>query len=117
MSLRSSVRRDRLVLMFVRSPKRMAFHQINWVSGFIHSLQLSSLISHFTAHILRLLATHHILREVSPDVFALNRISSLVDSGKTFSELKRYQAEGKSVSFTCIFFSIPSWALISLGQR
>ncbi|KAL0959228.1 hypothetical protein HGRIS_014504 [Hohenbuehelia grisea] len=34
------------------------------------------------AHILRLLATHHIIREVTPDVFALNRISSLVDSGK-----------------------------------
>ncbi|KIM43500.1 hypothetical protein M413DRAFT_18022 [Hebeloma cylindrosporum] len=47
------------------------------------------------AHILRLLATHHILREVSPDVFTLNRISSLVDSGKSFAELKRYQAEAK----------------------
>ncbi|KAF8811230.1 hypothetical protein BYT27DRAFT_7252947 [Phlegmacium glaucopus] len=47
------------------------------------------------AHILRLLATHHILREVSPDVFALNRISSLVDSGKTFSELKQFQADGR----------------------
>ncbi|KDR70150.1 hypothetical protein GALMADRAFT_76264 [Galerina marginata CBS 339.88] len=46
------------------------------------------------AHILRLLATHHILREVSPDVFTLNRISSLVDSGKTFAELKKYQEEG-----------------------
>ena len=47
------------------------------------------------AHILRLLATHHILREVSPDVFALNRISSLVDSGKTFGELMQFQAEGR----------------------
>ncbi|TFK34695.1 hypothetical protein BDQ12DRAFT_689414 [Crucibulum laeve] len=47
------------------------------------------------AHILRLLATHHILREVSPDVFALNRISSLVDSGKTFKELKELEASGK----------------------
>ncbi|KAF8908192.1 hypothetical protein CPB84DRAFT_1744364 [Gymnopilus junonius] len=46
------------------------------------------------AHILRLLAAHHILREVSPDVFALNRISSLVDSGKMFSELKAYQEDG-----------------------
>ncbi|KAF9497029.1 hypothetical protein BDN71DRAFT_1588611 [Pleurotus eryngii] len=34
------------------------------------------------AHVLRLLATHHILREVRPDVFALNRISSVVDTGK-----------------------------------
>ncbi|KAJ3489203.1 hypothetical protein NLJ89_g11550 [Agrocybe chaxingu] len=47
------------------------------------------------AHILRLLATHHILREVSPDVFSLNRISSLVDSGKPFTELQGYQAEGR----------------------
>lgn len=36
---------------------------------------------------LRLLATHHILLEVSPDVFANNRISALVDSGKTIEEL------------------------------
>ncbi|KAF8154769.1 hypothetical protein B0H34DRAFT_783839 [Crassisporium funariophilum] len=47
------------------------------------------------AHILRLLATHHILREVSPDVFALNRISSLVDSGKSLAELKAFQDEGR----------------------
>ncbi|PPQ92568.1 hypothetical protein CVT25_010511, partial [Psilocybe cyanescens] len=46
------------------------------------------------AHILRLLATHHILRELAPDVFALNRISSLVDSGKTVAELKAYQEDG-----------------------
>ncbi|KAJ7171095.1 O-methyltransferase [Mycena filopes] len=39
------------------------------------------------AHILRLLATHHILREVAPDVFAANRISSLLDSGKELGVL------------------------------
>ncbi|KAK0200006.1 hypothetical protein DFS33DRAFT_1388306 [Desarmillaria ectypa] len=39
------------------------------------------------AHILRLLATHHILREVAPDVFANNRISSLVDTGKSTQEV------------------------------
>ncbi|KAG6865359.1 hypothetical protein C0991_003211 [Blastosporella zonata] len=47
------------------------------------------------AHILRLLATHHFLREQSPNVFALNRISSLVDSGKSFEEIKRWQGEGR----------------------
>jgi len=47
------------------------------------------------AHTLRLLATHHILREVSPDVFTLNRISSLVDSGKSFADLQQYQADGR----------------------
>ncbi|KAJ7202040.1 O-methyltransferase [Mycena pura] len=39
------------------------------------------------AHILRLLATHHLLRESSPDVFASNRISSLLDSGKAVHSL------------------------------
>ncbi|KAF8218100.1 hypothetical protein K438DRAFT_2006988 [Mycena galopus ATCC 62051] len=39
------------------------------------------------AHILRLLATHHILREAAPDVFAANRISSLIDSGKPLRDL------------------------------
>lgn len=49
------------------------------------------------AHVLRLLATHHILREVSPDVFALNRLSSLVDSGKTFAQLKQFELDGTYV--------------------
>ncbi|KAJ7346168.1 O-methyltransferase [Mycena albidolilacea] len=34
------------------------------------------------ARILRLLATHHIFREISTDVFATNRISSTLDKGK-----------------------------------
>ncbi|KAK6991926.1 S-adenosyl-L-methionine-dependent methyltransferase [Favolaschia claudopus] len=37
--------------------------------------------------ILRLLATHHIFREVSPGVFANNRISSTLDKGKPSREL------------------------------
>ncbi|KAF7342833.1 S-adenosyl-L-methionine-dependent methyltransferase [Mycena sanguinolenta] len=39
------------------------------------------------ARILRLLATHHIFREVSTDVFANNRISSTLDKGKSVDEL------------------------------
>ncbi|KZT70696.1 hypothetical protein DAEQUDRAFT_183861 [Daedalea quercina L-15889] len=39
------------------------------------------------SHVLRLLATHHITREVRPDVFANNRISSAVDSGRSPDEL------------------------------
>ncbi|KAJ6595363.1 O-methyltransferase [Mycena sp. CBHHK59/15] len=39
------------------------------------------------ARILRLLATHHIFREVSPGVFANNRISSTLDKGKPSSVL------------------------------
>lgn len=39
--------------------------------------------------VLRLLASHHIFREVSPDVFANNRISSLLDSKKPVEELEK----------------------------
>ncbi|KAF9043854.1 S-adenosyl-L-methionine-dependent methyltransferase, partial [Hymenopellis radicata] len=39
------------------------------------------------AHVLRLLATHHFLRETSPNVFATNRISSLMDTGKQIEEI------------------------------
>ncbi|KAM5545242.1 hypothetical protein V8D89_001353 [Ganoderma adspersum] len=38
--------------------------------------------------ILRLLATGHYLREVHPDVFANNRASSYIDSGKTVAQLR-----------------------------
>ncbi|KAK0498702.1 S-adenosyl-L-methionine-dependent methyltransferase [Armillaria luteobubalina] len=39
--------------------------------------------------VLRLLASHHIFRELSPDVFANNRISSLLDSKKPVEELEK----------------------------
>jgi hypothetical protein len=39
-------------------------------------------------HILRLLATHHIIRECEPDIFALNRVSALLDSGRSFTECR-----------------------------
>ncbi|KAI0644810.1 S-adenosyl-L-methionine-dependent methyltransferase [Trametes meyenii] len=39
-------------------------------------------------HILRLLATSHWILEVSPDVFANNRRSSFIDSGKTLQQLR-----------------------------
>lgn len=41
----------------------------------------------YTARVLRVLATSHIFREVSPDVFAHNRISSLLDTGKSLEEI------------------------------
>ncbi|KIM86573.1 hypothetical protein PILCRDRAFT_815806 [Piloderma croceum F 1598] len=46
------------------------------------------------AHILRLLSTHHILREVKPDVFANNRISALMDSGKEVRKLVKFGRDG-----------------------
>lgn len=40
------------------------------------------------SHILRLLATHQIVREVRPDVFANARLSALLDSGKTHEQIR-----------------------------
>ncbi|KAJ7581877.1 hypothetical protein C8J56DRAFT_1101383 [Mycena floridula] len=45
------------------------------------------------AHILRLLAMHHIICEVSPNVFANNRPSWMIDTGKSFEELKKNPEE------------------------
>ncbi|KAK0471655.1 hypothetical protein IW261DRAFT_1666959, partial [Armillaria novae-zelandiae] len=39
--------------------------------------------------VLRLLASHHIFREVSPDVFVNNCVSSLLDSKKPVEELEK----------------------------
>jgi hypothetical protein len=39
------------------------------------------------ARVLRLLATNYIFKEVSPDVFANNRLSSALDTGKSVEEL------------------------------
>ena len=47
----------------------------------------SAWLSRIAGRVLRLLATHHIFREVSPDVFTNNRISSLLDTGKPLEEL------------------------------
>ncbi|KAJ7611513.1 O-methyltransferase [Mycena polygramma] len=41
------------------------------------------------ARILRLLANHHIFTEIRPDVFTSNRLSSVLDSGKSVVELKQ----------------------------
>ncbi|KAF8334404.1 hypothetical protein F5887DRAFT_652169, partial [Amanita rubescens] len=42
---------------------------------------------HKLASSLRMLATHHIYREVKPDVFANNRVSSLADTSKVSAEI------------------------------
>ena len=41
----------------------------------------------FTARCMRMMATHHIYREVKPDVFTNNRISSLLDTKKQSAEI------------------------------
>ncbi|KAJ8597167.1 S-adenosyl-L-methionine-dependent methyltransferase, partial [Rhizopogon salebrosus TDB-379] len=52
-------------------------------------------ISLLLAHPLRLLSTHHILRETAPDTFAITRVTSLLDSGKSvasvFAKYAKYE--------------------------
>ncbi|KAJ7849664.1 hypothetical protein B0H14DRAFT_2356076, partial [Mycena olivaceomarginata] len=57
-------------------------------------------------HILRLLATHHILREAAPDVFTADRISSLIDAGEPLRELVAKYVRRLFFSFSFLFFSI-----------
>jgi hypothetical protein len=40
-----------------------------------------------SARVLRLLATNYIFVEISPDVFANNRLSTVLDTGKPVEEL------------------------------
>jgi hypothetical protein len=63
------------------------------------------------AHILRLLATHHILREAAPDVFAANRISSLIDSGKPLRELVAKYVRISALALFFFLFSLFSFFL------
>lgn len=46
--------------------------------------------SESAARVLRLLAAYHIFRETSPDVFANNRTSVGLDTGKSVKDLKAY---------------------------
>ena len=59
--------------------------------GSVYFLVDNRQVTHNTSlgHILRLLATHHITREVRPNVFANNRISAIMDSGRTFPQLRK----------------------------
>ncbi|KAF7335076.1 hypothetical protein MVEN_02258100 [Mycena venus] len=55
--------------------------------------KLSGVDEGLMARILRLLATHHVFREVSPGVFTNNRISSTLDKGKSVSVLRATPAD------------------------
>jgi hypothetical protein len=48
---------------------------------------------------LRLLSTHHILREIAPDTFALTRVASLLDSGKSVADV--------FAKYVIDFYSVP----------
>ncbi|KAI0628477.1 S-adenosyl-L-methionine-dependent methyltransferase [Trametes polyzona] len=64
------------------------------------------------SHVLRLLATHHWLTEVAPDVYANNRLSSFVDTGKKTEDLasapeKKYEdTNGSSAAFLGMWYAI-----------
>ncbi|KAL7277459.1 hypothetical protein ACG7TL_008380 [Trametes sanguinea] len=56
------------------------------------------------SHVLRLLATHHLLREVAPNVYANNRFSSSIDSGKSLEQLavapeKKYEESNGGAAY------------------
>ena len=54
---------------------------------FFLAVEINKLTSPLLAHPLRLLSTHHILRETAPDTFALTRVASLLDSGKSVASV------------------------------
>ena len=55
----------------------------------------------YKARILRYLSTNYVFKEVSPDVFAHNLVSSCLDTGKSFEEISK-----EYVIFTKLRFSI-----------
>ncbi|EMD39709.1 hypothetical protein CERSUDRAFT_112014 [Gelatoporia subvermispora B] len=56
------------------------------------------------ARMLRICATYHIFREVAPDVFTNNRISSLLDKGKPLKEILAKPLEAFDESPGCAAF-------------
>ena len=71
---------------FVKLPSLQTLTPGNWVRTYRRCLICYPLLM-LPASILRLLATNHIFTEVSPDVFANNRLSSALDTGKSVEEL------------------------------
>ncbi|KZT18736.1 hypothetical protein NEOLEDRAFT_1142978 [Neolentinus lepideus HHB14362 ss-1] len=69
-------------------------------------------------HILRLLATHHFLTEVSADTFAVNRVSSAMDTGKPWQDIlaspeKKYEGTKGVAAFVAMcsdeLFKAAAW--------
>lgn len=58
---------------------------------------------------MRLLATEHIFTEVAPDVFANNRISSVLDTGKSVAEVQALKPEDKYPGSNCAGALISHW--------
>ena len=67
----------------IAKPTKADHGKLGMYEGEIYYYPLIMLL----ARILRLLATNHIFTEVSPDVFANNRLSSVLDTGNSVEEL------------------------------
>ena len=61
------------------------------------------------ARILRLLATNHIFIEMTPDVFSNNRLSSVLDTGKSVEELLERLAGSSMVRGNLLTIVSPEW--------
>ncbi|KAI0682001.1 S-adenosyl-L-methionine-dependent methyltransferase [Earliella scabrosa] len=82
------------------------------------------------SHVLRLLATYHWLREVTPDVFTNNRLSSYIDSGKSTKQITNDPAakydESDGVAAYCavggdevfkLMTNLTDWLLNDQGKK
>lgn len=68
-------------------PSSTGWTRRSWVSDPPHLLGCALELTIHVARFLRLLASNYIFREVAPDVFANNRISSMIDTGKSSKEI------------------------------
>ncbi|KAH9945424.1 S-adenosyl-L-methionine-dependent methyltransferase [Epithele typhae] len=81
-------------------------------AGAAKGAEIKPIDTTWVAHLLRMLAVHHGIREVRPDVFANNRFSSLLDTGKTVEQL--HDAREKKYEDTNGFAAlIPMMSLIT----
>lgn len=66
-------------------------HLTTKTRSLLHFYQLYTpifiLTYNLVGRVLRLLATEHIFKEVSPDIFANNRLSSVLDTGKRLDDI------------------------------
>ena len=76
-------------------PSPLGFTTENWVRANYMLSEYPLMV--LLARILRLLATNYIFTEVTPDVFANNRLSSVLDTGKPVEELLARLALGRTI--------------------
>ena len=67
-----------------------------------------SILISVIGRILRLLATQHIFKEVAPDVFANNRISSTIDTYKSVAEINAKYVSLVEIALRSHMFPVPS---------